>query len=72
MGRAGGTQEMEEALVITSEEDIQTVSISIISGEVLKVGAEEARKSWMWVDKLRPSTSMFMVDTATGRTGAKV
>ena len=44
MRRAGGRQEIEGALVITSEEDIHTFSINIISGEVLKVRAEEARE----------------------------
>ena len=67
MERAGGRQEMEGALVITSEEDIHSFSINLISGNVLKVRAEEARERRMWVDKLGPSTSKFMVETGSNR-----
>ena len=66
-GKCRGRQEMEGALVIPSDEDSHTFCINFTSGEVYKVRAAEARERQMWVDKLRASTSMFMVGPGSNR-----
>ena len=47
--------------------DSHTFSINFSSEEVYKVRAAEARERLMWVDMLRASTSMFLVETGSNR-----
>ena len=52
-GKCRGSQHLAGAVVIPSEEDGQTFTVNLASGEMFKVRASHAKERQMWVDRLR-------------------
>ena len=57
-GKCRGSQHLAGAVVIPSEEDGQTFTVNLASGEMFKVRASHAKERQMWVDRLRACVHM--------------
>ena len=57
-GKCRGSQHLAGAVVIPSEEDGQTFTVNLASGEMFKVRASHAKERQMWVDRLRACAHM--------------
>jgi len=52
-GKCRGSQHLSGAVVIPSEEDGQTFTVNLASGEMFKLRASHAKERQMWVDRVR-------------------
>jgi len=57
-GKCRGSQHLSGAVVIPSEEDGQTFTVNLASGEMFKMRASHAKERQMWVDRLRACAHM--------------
>jgi len=71
-GKCRGSQHLAGAVVIPSEEDGQTFTVNLASGEMFKVRASHAKERQMWVDRLRACAHMHNQALAGNNTTANM